>query len=345
MKFKKWIIINMALWMIVSMQASTYGLFGFGKKDKPEPDVVSTKSVTVAPKKDTRPLLEEEVLYQLQQEYEKAVKAKQFDEMLTVIYKIPESQRTKEQVRNEERLLIFDQVIKDLEAESADFFKEDDLDDDTRRAVKRLYAEAQLALLRDEDELARDLLIQVLYLHRRNYKAKKLLEYALDLRPGGYSVENVEKKYWDKSSVLFYGGNYDQAVDSLKVLTYINKDNSLVYERMGSSYYMLGLKKEAIGSWNTASFLDPDNKELPKIIEKTEKLMAKEAEEEQAKLQAKKAEKKQKKADVEYQKMGVFPTETKAYNYAAQMRNQGLDPLVEENDEGKWEVLIPKKKE
>ena len=43
------------------------------------------------------------------------------------------------------------------------------------------------------------MLIQSLYLDRKNYESKQLLERCLGLPLGSYRVENIEKKYWNES--------------------------------------------------------------------------------------------------------------------------------------------------
>jgi tetratricopeptide (TPR) repeat protein len=204
-----------------------------------------------------------------------------------------------------------------------------------------LYREAQAALIDKQTDLARDLFIHVLFLHRQNLRAKTMLEDVLELKTGFYKVENMEEKYWKQSSVLFYGGNYARAVDTLRALTYFSKDNPVVYERMGSCYYMLGENLNAISSWNTAVFLNPDNKELQPLISKVQKLI----EEEKAQSKEKRLVRQTKQIpEGDLQLMGMFPNQDRAYDFASKLRAQGMDPIVAEEDSGKWSVKTVKNK-
>ena len=92
----------------------------------------------------------------------------------------------------------------------------------------------------------KDLLIQVLFLHRRNLRAKKLLEYELELKTGEYKVEDINKKYWKKSGISFYGGNYESAVKYLDILSKIDNKNPEIFDRLGSNYYMMGEKRKRL---------------------------------------------------------------------------------------------------
>ena len=40
--------------------------------------------------------------------------------------------------------------------------------------------------------------------------------------------------------------------------------------------------------------------------------------------------------------MGKFADQTKAYNFARQYQKRGLNPIVEEMDDGRWSVSLPK---
>tara|TARA_B100001029_G_C14721897_1_gene265562 strand:- start:105 stop:578 length:474 start_codon:yes stop_codon:yes gene_type:complete len=149
----------------------------------------------------------------------------------------------------------------------------------------------------------------------------------------------MEKKYWKSSSTYFYSGNYKDAIDALKVYSYFDKENPEVYERLGSCYYLIGENKKAIDSWTTALFFAPDNKDLKKIIKKTEKAL----EDEKKYWKDRKNKKATKKAMPEgkMQLMGSFPTQEKAYAQAQKLKTSGLEAYVEENDDGKWEVKVP----
>jgi tetratricopeptide (TPR) repeat protein len=165
----------------------------------------------------------------------------------------------------------------------------------------------------------------------------------MGLKTGTYKVENMENKYWDMSSTHFYGGNYELALEDLKLYNLLDKDNPQTYERIGSCYYMMGDKKNAIENWNTSLFLDPDSQTIKAAIERTKQLM--EEEKDANKERKKQREDRQKQAGAisgDTQLLGVFPSQSKAYAYAQKLREQGMTASVEETDGGKWAVKVPK---
>jgi len=285
--------------------------------------------------------LSDDELFQLEQKYKDAMATKKYDEALPLLLQMPESSMSRPR-RAEKQMLTTFQVVEARVASSSSMFqKDDELDDATKKSIQKLYKQAQSALIDNQLDLAKDVLIHVLFIHRQNLRAKLLLEEALDLKSGAYKIENMESKYWNKSSIAFYGGNYQQAVDVLQALSYFDKDNPLVYERMGSSYYMMGEKEKAISAWNTAVFLDPSNKEIEDVIKKTQELIAEEKA--AAKEQKTKAKAAQSVNLAETQLMGKFPKQDQAYDYANTLRKQGTEAIVTEEDDGKWAVRVPKK--
>ena len=70
------------------------------------------------------------------------------------------------------------------------------MDPDLRKTIKRLQREAKKNILEEEDDMVKDILIQSIYLDRKNFTSKKLLEKCLNLPVGSYKAENVEAKYW-----------------------------------------------------------------------------------------------------------------------------------------------------
>ncbi len=292
------------------------------------------------PTSNTLEPLTEEVLFQLQQSYADAIAQKRFEDALGMIERIPTKDLSRQQREEKTLLRQFRAVDTEVSQSSSLFQKDDELDDTTRQAIKRLYRETQAAMLNNQQDLARDLLIHTVFLHRQNLRAKTFLENILDLRTGAYTVENMEEKYWKQSSILFYGGNYAQAVEVLRALTYFSKDNPVIYERMGSCYYMLGESQNAVSAWNTAVFLNPDNKELEPLIVKVKKLI----EEDKARAKEKRnvVREAKKIPEGDLQLMGMFPAQNKAYDFATKLRAQGLDPIVTEEDSGKWSVKILK---
>ena len=103
---------------------------------------------------------------------------------------------------------------------------------------------------------------------------------------------------------------------------------------------MLTEKKKAVGAWNTALFFNPSDKKLANTIAKTNELIQKDKLAEKQKKLVKK--KKPVKQLVEMKLMGVFAKRAQAYTYASKLRKQNFKAEVEELDNGKYAVKIPK---
>ena len=286
--------------------------------------------------------ISEEQRYEINKNFDKALKKEQLNTAYGLLKELPSVYHTDEQKEVLTKLEMFNTIENEMENESGEFFKIDELDQEKQKTIKRLYKQAQVSLINKDDKVAKDLLIQILNTHRRNLKAKKLLNYGLGLKTGSYKIEDVNKKYWKKSEVSFYGGNYERALEYLQLLAKIDNTNPEVFDRIGSNYYMMGEKRKAIDAWNTAVFLKPDNEELKVIIKKTEDMIEKEFQEEKAREKARKATAKKVEKVENKQLMGVFSDQTKAYNFARQYQKRGLAPIVEEDEDGRWSVSLPK---
>ena len=277
----------------------------------------------------------------------KLLKQKQFSKLYKVINSMPASSLSPEDQKLKQHLQVFDRVDR-LAAENESLFKKEAaLDDYEKRTVSRLYKGAQESIIQEKTDLAKDLLVQTLYIDRKNYKAKKLMELGLGLPLGSYKVENVEAKYWKSSLVNFYSGFPLKAVDDLKVLEYFDPQNPTVFERMGSFYYSSGQPKKAINAWRRALYLDPTNKELSEFIDNASKEMKRQ--DDFTKQQLTKSKKRQKTlpAEEELQLLRVVNDANVAYSYAQEVKKQmpGVRVVVEEMDNGKYAVKIPKKKD
>lgn len=310
---------------------------------------VEVKKVVKKPvvKKQVVKKLNYEAIELARKTYERMLKQKQFERALTSLQKIPEPQRKKNELKNYRLLTTFKKIDEQSKDQSNIFNEDDELNSQNKAIVTKLYREAKNALLINDRELAKNLLIHIIYIHRRNYKAKKLLQMELDQNIGDYKIENIEDKYWVKSETHFYGGNYEKAIHSLKTLTYFDKENAEIYERLGSSYYMSGQKERAIEAWTTAIYLNPKNKDLQKLIDKTKELVKRDqviAKKRREKREKRKEETKNKKTDNKnLQLLGVYSNQSQAYNYAQKLKKQGLQGIVEELENGKWAVKVPKK--
>ncbi|MBT6121686.1 hypothetical protein HOH45_09525 [bacterium] len=276
--------------------------------------------------------------------YNRAVREKNFAKQLDVLQKLPEDAISAKQNIQIAQLELFHKVEVE-DKENSELFKTDgDVSKSLKVRLSGIYREAQQLYIDGEKKIARDMLIHSIYLHRRFFKAKKFLEYGFDLKVGSYKVENMESKYWNRSSISFYGGNYLSSIDDLEILTYLDRKNQEIYDRLGSSYYMSGQKKKAIGAWETSLFLVPDNEELDDLIDKTKKLLKEENEDNKRRLAERKASEKQDEetVDVETQLMRVAAKRDQAYSYAQELKAQGFSAIVEELENGKFAVKVPK---
>lgn len=286
-------------------------------------------------------------LDELRLKLQEQLKQKKYEKALESLEQIPKNLRTEKESNLVKNFNLFKR-IDELEKENDSQFKrKSDLDEDTKKFMDRLFSEAQQFFLEGDKQIAQDLLIQVLFLDRTNFKAKKFLEYGLELGLGAYAIENMESKYWKLSDVYFYGGNYEKSIQALKLLSVFDPKNPLIFEKMGSTYYMMGETKKAINAWNTAIFLDPSNKELPLVIQNATQEMEKQDQEIKERIANRgKQRDSQSKNKAETQLLGVFNEQSKAYDYAQKVKQQkpGVEVIVEQDNEGKWTVAVPKGK-
>ena len=275
---------------------------------------------------------------------QKLIQKKSYSEAYQKLAAIPvASQTDTDQIQLRQLAMVL--TVRDREKSQSELLKSDDeIDAATLKQVKALYEKAEQTFVEGQTDIAKDFLVHTLFLHRRFFNARELLKVGYGLAPGTYKVEDIQSKYWKQSETFFYGGNYERALSSLDTLTNFDKENYKVYERMGSTYYMLGERRKAVEAWTTALFLHPGDEQLQYVIDKTKKLIEeddKKAEEEKA-AQSQKVEKKATSTQEETQLLGVFPTQTQAYAYAQKLREQKLNALVEETENGKWAVKVPK---
>jgi len=278
---------------------------------------------------------------QADSDYQSDIKSGDYAKALDTLSKTTEDKLT----LPEKKLKIKLQVLLELEAKQSTenatssliSSTEESLDPATRTKVKRYFKEAQKAYLDNKNDLARDILIQVLFIASDFSKAKKFLELGLDLAPGSYKVEDISKKYYNRSNTSFYGGNYLMASQDLEVLTVLEKDNIKVFERLGSAYYMMNEKKKAIDAWTQALFLKPDDKKLQDYVAKTKESLEKEASVD-FRSEASTVQKIEIK---DPQVMGVFKSQSQAAEMADNLKKQGLKQIaIDETDEGKWAVKV-----
>ena len=299
----------------------------------PEPEEIPVLKVTD---------LSDEQLEQ-KRKFTRLVKTKQFAKALELSQIMPVAVFTFDERDIIKKLEIFDQV-EALQKENAELFKPDEsLGEAGLKTLSRLYRESQKAILDGNTEMAKDLLIQTLFMDRQYYRSKKLLELGLSSPVGSYQIDDVQARYWRQSEINFYSGYPEKAVNDLKVLEFIDSENSLVFERMGSSYYSMGKTKEAIQSWKRALYLAPEKKELGDFIKNAEQEVKRLKTVAKQRAEAMKNRKQEKKSDVPMTLLRVVNDSNTAYSYAQEVREEmnGIRVDVEEMDNGKWAVKIP----
>ena len=157
--------------------------------------------------------------------------------------------------------------------------------------------------------------------------------------PGSYKVADQVLKLVKRSDTYFYGGNYLKSAEDLEVLAILERDNPIVYEKLGSAYYMMNEKQKALDTWTTALFFNPDNSQLEDMITQTKETLLREAEEGSPLDQAR-----ANKVEIEDpQVMGVFKRQSEAFELMKELRAQGLTVAIQENDDGKWAVQVSRK--
>ena len=157
--------------------------------------------------------------------------------------------------------------------------------------------------------------------------------------PGSFKVEDQVTKLIRRSDNFFYGGNYLKSAEDLEVLAILERENPVVYEKLGSAYYMMNSKQKAVDTWTTALFFNPDNTQLEKMIQSTKEAILAEAEEGNPLDQAAA----NKVVIDDPQVMGVFKRQSEAFDLMKQLREQGLTVAINENNDGKWAVQVSRK--
>ena len=275
------------------------------------------------------------------EEYQKKVESRQYGLALEDMNEIPRDELTVPQRKLKKILQNFQKAEEVRPEEGMLVTTDEDVGEEIAAKVKRLYAKTLRLILSDKKEVAKEVLVYIQHIYPEHLKAKTLLELEFDLPPGSYKVRDISKKYDKRSSNYFYGGNYMLAEKDLKVLAIIDKENPEVFERLGSTYYMMNQKQKAIDAWTTALIYDPENKELEAIIEKTKNIMK-----EDAKKGSKgKKERVVQKVEIEDpQVMGVFKSQSQAFALSKKLRQKGLEVLIEENEDEKWVVIVSRAK-
>ncbi|OGF44455.1 MAG: hypothetical protein A2452_05890 [Candidatus Firestonebacteria bacterium RIFOXYC2_FULL_39_67] len=121
-----------------------------------------------------------------------------------------------------------------------------------------------------------DILNYVLYVQPENDKIKKLYksigeEVGLAVTVSSESGVDIVKEKLLKALGLFYEGKFTDVIKLCNEVLRMEPANTTALERMGSSYYKLGQKLDALKVWEKAYMLNPDNKVLLKFVDKIKK--------------------------------------------------------------------------
>jgi len=93
-------------------------------------------------------------------------------------------------------------------------------------------------------------------------EALDMIKTAVQLRPtDGYIVDSLG---W----VYYRLGRYEEAVKELERAIELRPADPVINDHLGDAYWMVGRRDEARFQWNHARDLGPDEKELPKILDK-----------------------------------------------------------------------------
>jgi tetratricopeptide (TPR) repeat protein len=101
-------------------------------------------------------------------------------------------------------------------------------------------------------------------------EAEEMIKHALQIEPNNGA-------YLDSLGWLeFKQGKFDQGLaDLLRAAKNIERDDPIVYEHIGDTYLKLDRVPEALGAWQKALALDPQNKRLADKIQSTKTTISK----------------------------------------------------------------------
>jgi Tfp pilus assembly protein PilF len=101
-------------------------------------------------------------------------------------------------------------------------------------------------------------------------EAEEMIKHALQIEPNNGA-------YLDSLGWLeFKQGKFDQGLaDLLRAAKNIERDDPIVYEHIGDTYLKLDRVPQALGAWQKALALDPQNKRLADKIQSTKTMISK----------------------------------------------------------------------
>lgn len=272
-------------------------------------------------------------------DYQLAIEERRYSDALKILNDKSEKKRTVPEKELIESLDIVISIQNLKWPKNSIASPEDEVDPEVVKQVNRYMNAGYQNFLNNRKGISQKLLLQVLFIYPDYPKARAFLSTGYSLPSGSYSVRDQVIKLLKRSDNYFYGGNYLKSADDLEVLVILERDNPIVYEKLGSAYYMMNLKQKAIDTWTTALFFNPDNAQLEELINITREALIKEAEAGNPLDQAT-----ANKVEIEDpQVMGVFKRQSEAFTLMKDLRAQGLTVGIEENDEGRWVVQVSRK--
>jgi tetratricopeptide (TPR) repeat protein len=272
-------------------------------------------------------------------DHELAITEKRYADALAILKKKDDAKQTIPEKELIEALGIVMEV-NDLEwPKNSMAMKEDEVDPEVLKRVNKYMGAAIKEYLAGNPSVTRKVLIHMLYIYPDYPKAQYFLTRAFTMPPGSFKVKDQVDTLIKRSDHYFYGGNYLKSAEDLEVLAILERDNPIVYEKLGSAYYMMNNKQKAIDIWTTALFFNPDNQALETMINTTREAVLKEAEEGSPLDQASA----NKVVIEDPQVMGVFKRQSEAFELMKDLRSQGLTVAIEENEDEKWVVQVSRK--
>ncbi len=272
-------------------------------------------------------------------DYELAIDEKRYSDALTILNDKADEKRTIPENELISGLKVVIEVNDYEWPKNSMALKEDEVEPQILTRTKKYLNAAIDNYLKGRADITRQILIQILFIYPDYPKAKYFMTAGLNMPPGSYKVNDQVLRLIKRSDNYFYGGNYLKSAEDLEVLSILERENPIVYEKLGSAYYMMNSKQKAIDAWTTAIFFNPDNNKLEELINKTKSDLVKEAEAGSPLDQASA----NKVVIDDPQVMGVFKRQSEAFELLKDLRKQGLTVGIQENDDGKWAVQVSRK--
>jgi len=86
--------------------------------------------------------------------------------------------------------------------------------------------------------------------------------------PSGMNL--VDKNLYDSLN-YFYDGTYEQALKLAQDVLILEPNSSLAYKRIGSAFFAIGERENAVSNWKKSIELDPTDDKLRQFMSKIER--------------------------------------------------------------------------